>query len=81
MARRFERAKEYTQKYKLSLLPCRYCGGKNVAILSERSIFAPSKDGWTVTCGDCGDCTAFDTSVKRALAKWNSEEWRKVEVG
>lgn len=71
MARRFEKAKEYTEKYKKLLLPCKYCGNTEIVITSERSIFPP-KDCWGVCCTtDKCNCTDIYTSVKRAIKEWN----------
>lgn len=73
MAKRFEKAKEYTEKYKNQLLPCRYCGNTDIRIVSDRTIFpSPSRDGWSVCCStkSC-DCTNVYTSVKKAIEAWN----------
>ena len=71
MARRFEKAKEYTEKYKSVLLPCRICGNKNIVIASDRSIFPP-KDVWNVCCSTYAcDCVCGYTSVKEAVKQWN----------
>lgn len=71
MAKRFERAKAYTKKYKSILLPCRCCGDTDIRITSERTIF-PAKDAWAVGCGTpCCDCTGAYTSVKKAVKRWN----------
>lgn len=71
MAKRFDKAKEYTQKYKSILLPCRWCGNTDIRIVSERTIFDP-KDGWSVCCSTHAcDCTRAYTSVRKAIARWN----------
>lgn len=74
MSKRFEKAKEYTEKYKNKLLPCKYCGNKNILIVSDRTIFPP-KDGWNVCCSthNC-DITATYTSVKEAIKRWNEKQ-------
>lgn len=71
MAKRFEKAIYYTQKYKNDLLPCKYCGNTDIRIVSERTIFPP-KDGWSVCCAthNC-DITGTYTSVKKAIEAWN----------
>lgn len=71
MAKRFEKAKEYTEKYKDILLPCKWCGNNDIRIESDRMIF-PSKDGWSVCCAtrSC-DCTGIYLSVKDAVNRWN----------
>lgn len=71
MAKRFEKAKEYTEKYKSVLLPCRYCHNTDIRIESERTIFNP-RDAWSVTCSTpkC-DCTRAYTSVREAVRVWN----------
>ena len=35
MAKRFEKAKEYTEKYKSELLPCKVCGNTDVRIVIQ----------------------------------------------
>lgn len=39
IAKRFEKAKEYTAKYRGVLSPCRHCGNTDIRIASDRSIF------------------------------------------
>lgn len=72
MAKRFEKAKYYTQKYKSILKPCKYCGNTDIRIVSDRTMFPP-KDGWSVCCmtDKCG-CVGIYTSVKKAIELWNS---------
>ncbi len=72
MAKRFEKAVEYTEKYKSMLLPCKWCGNKDVRIMSDRTILSNPKCGWFVSCQTphC-DCTDTYTSVKKAIEKWN----------
>ena len=71
MARRFEKAKEYTEKYRGVLLPCRHCKNTDIRIVSDRMIF-PAKDGWSVCCATHAcDCTGVYTSVKAAVQRWN----------
>ncbi len=67
MAKRFEKAKYYTEKYKSILNPCKYCGNKDIRIASDT-------DGWSVVCmtKSC-DCTGVYTSVKKAIEVWNSK--------
>lgn len=71
MAKRFEKARKYTEKYKSVLLPCKICGNKNIVISTERTIFPP-KDAWSVNCTtkNC-DCTGIYTRVKKAVNRWN----------
>lgn len=71
MAKRFEKAKAYTEKYKNQLLPCRCCGNTDIRIESERMIFA-ARDGWSVTCSTHAcDCTGVYTKVVDAVKRWN----------
>lgn len=70
MAKRFEKAKEYTAKYKSVLAPCKYCGNTEIIITSERSIFE-NKNLWAVTCITRSCDFAIDSNVKRAIQKWN----------
>lgn len=77
MAKRFEKAKAYTEKYKHLLQPCQYCGNTDVRIASDRtSVIGEGKDGYFVACTTphC-DCTDTFTSVKRAIDKWNSHRY------
>ena len=78
MAKRFEKAMEYTQKYKSVLLPCKWCGNKDVRIMSDKTILSNPKDGWFVSCQTphC-DCTGTYTSVKKAIEKWNENQLKK----
>lgn len=72
MAKRFEKAKEYTEKYASHLLPCKYCGNTNIVIVSDRTIFPKPKDVWGVCCSidKCG-CSGVHTSVRKAIQEWN----------
>lgn len=70
MANRFEKAKQYTEKYKSILKPCKYCKSTNIHIISDRTIFNP-KNVWSVDCADCGDCVYGEPTVKSAVEKWN----------
>ncbi len=72
MAKRFNKAREYTKKYKNKLLPCKYCGSNDIHITTERMVFNDPKNYWCVTCSTpfC-DCTKFYTSVKQAIKSWN----------
>lgn len=74
MANRFDRAKEYTRKYKELLAPCSYCGNEDVRIVSDRMMFPKPRDGWGVACATpkC-DCTAIFASVKDAIMSWNAK--------
>lgn len=72
MAKRFERAKAYTEKYRAVLLPCRYCGNTDIRIVSDRTGLAPSRDGWSVCCQtEKCDCTGTYKSVRDAVNRWN----------
>lgn len=65
MAKRFAKAKYYTEKYKNILKPCKYCENTDVRIASD-------VNGWSVVCmtPKC-DCTKTYTSVKKAIEAWN----------
>lgn len=79
MAKRFEKAKEYTKKYKNVLLPCKWCGNKDINITSERMIFNDNKNYYSVTCSTTNcDCTKFYTSVKDAVIAWNKKQTEKI---
>lgn len=71
MAKRFEKAKQYTERYKTILKPCKNCGSTNIHITSDRTIFDP-KNVWSVNCVDCGNCVCHKSKVKDAVEKWNS---------
>lgn len=73
MAKRFEKAKAYTEKYKSVLLPCRVCGNKDIRIESERTMTpGATKNAWSISCStEKCDCTKTYTSVKAAIARWN----------
>ncbi len=75
MAKRFEDAKRFTEKFKDKILPCRSCGSKNVRVVSERSIF-DSKNVWYIGCCDCPDCGPESTSVRKAIKFWNGDVFR-----
>lgn len=72
MSKRFELAKQYTEKYKSVLKPCRHCGNKDVRIVSDRSCFDSKHNYWSVVCSTpkC-DCTGVFRSVKEAVRQWN----------
>ena len=78
MAKRFEQAKAYTEKYKGKLKPCRFCGNTDIRIASDRdSVIVESgrkryRNVWAVVCStDCCDCTRNYTSVRKAVDRWN----------
>lgn len=74
MAQRYEQAKRYTEKYKNSLLPCRYCGNTNVHIVSERH-FGDNRTYWAVCCQTYAcDCTSDYTKVADAVNRWNEKQ-------
>lgn len=68
MAMRFEKAKEYTRKYKGILGRCKYCGNQDIRI------FSTADNKWFVACmtKSC-DCTGSYTSVKNAIKQWNDK--------
>lgn len=72
MAKRFEKAREYTQKYKPILLPCKECGCEDIKILSDRTIFNP-KNVWSVSCSNCGECVYGFARVNDAVQRWNEK--------
>lgn len=76
MAKRFEKAKAYTEKYKHLLQRCPYCGDTDIRIVSDKtSVWDNPRDGYSVCCTTpCCDCTAVFTSVKKAIAEWNSHK-------
>lgn len=72
MAKRFEKAKYYTEKYKNILLPCKHCGNRKIVIASEKSLLGDNKDYWAVCCSTPAcDCTGDYTSVRAAVNSWN----------
>lgn len=75
MAKRFDKAKEYTEKYKSVLLPCKFCKSKYIVITSDRTIWGKPKNVWSVGCTTpkC-DCVCFYTSVKEAVKAWNERQ-------
>ena len=74
MSKRFEKAKEYTEKYKDLLLPCKYCKSNDIHITSERMVMNDNHNYWCVTCSTMGcDCTKFYTSVNKAIKAWNEK--------
>lgn len=74
MSKRFEQAKRYTEKYRNTLLPCRYCGNTNIHITSERNIFGDRRAYWSVSCETYAcDCTANFTKVVDAVNSWNEK--------
>ncbi len=80
MAKRFEKAKAYTEKYKHLLQPCQYCGNTDIHIVSDKtSVWDKPKDGYSVCCSTpyC-DCTTVFTSVKAAIESWNSHRKRTM---
>lgn len=74
MAKRFEKAKQYTERDKVILQPCKNCGSTNILIIPDtpdRTIFV-SKNVWSVNCVDCGNCVYGKSKVKDVVEKWNS---------
>lgn len=74
MAKRFEKANAYTEKYKHLLQPCQECGNADIHIVSDKmGVIGDSRNGWSVVCTTpCCDCTQPFTSVKKAIEAWNS---------
>lgn len=72
MAKRFDLAKKYTQKYKHLLPPCKYCGNTDIRIVSDRTILVKPRNVWSVCCStpSC-DCTAEFVRVQDAVDAWN----------
>ena len=81
MAKRFEKARAYTEKYKNLLLPCRFCHNPDIRIVSDRGMFPP-RDEWSVVCTTpkC-HCTCGYTSVRAAIAAWNGSASKTDTVG
>lgn len=75
MAKRFEKAIYYTEKYKSILKPCKYCGSKDIHITSERMVMNDPQNYWCVSCSTHAcDCTGFYTSVRKAIERWNEQQ-------
>lgn len=81
MAKRFELASQYTEKYRDKLHPCKYCGNTDIRIVlgrarisSNRTDFCGTKNVWSVVCSTlyC-DCTGEYDSVKEAVDVWNKK--------
>lgn len=80
MARRFEKAKEYTERFKSVLLPCKHCGNTDIRVASDRMMFPKPKDGWSVCCATHAcDSTGVYAKVMEAVNRWN--EMQKCEAG
>ena len=75
MAKRFQDELRYNAKYRSKLLPCKCCGGDDIHICTGRTTFNP-QNVWYVMCNSCLDCTNDFTSVRAAIAHWNSKEFR-----
>ena len=71
MSKRFEKARHYTALYKSYLAPCKYCGNTDIQISSDRGYPDP-KYYWSVNCMTDNCDFTIDTSIRRAIAKWNS---------
>lgn len=77
MSKRYEKSRQYTEKYKNLLLPCRICGNKSINIVIDRMIFL-KKYGYSVCCStDKCDCIGVYLSVKEAVEKWNNMQKEK----
>lgn len=80
MSYRYAKAREYTAKYKGSLLPCPVCGNADVQIGTDR---LSGKYMWSVNCMTWACEYTWDTSLKRAIEKWNllprKKEFQKGE--
>ena len=72
MANRFEKAKEYTQKHKNALLPCKWCHGTDIRINSDRQMFPKPRNVWSVDCS-CGNCVYGLPHIKDAISRWNAQ--------
>lgn len=74
MIKRFEQAKKYTLKYKELLTPCTVCGNTDVRIVSDRELFAPQRNLWSVCCATRAcDCTGSYPRVKEAIEAWQNK--------
>ena len=73
MAKRFEKAIEYTAKYGRLLKPCKYCGDTDIQICSTRTLtFGNSQNAWSVACRTRAcNCTGDYAKVRDAIVRWN----------
>lgn len=80
--KRYEKAKEYTQKYKNVLAPCKYCGNTDIYITSDRAFWGSNKGKnlWSVVCStpNC-DCTKPFSSVRAAITHWNDRHQKSTQ--
>lgn len=67
-----EKAKRYTEMYRGVLHPCKYCGNTDIQIWYDRSVIGPTKYSWTVNCMTPNCDFTLDTSIRRAVEKWNN---------
>lgn len=72
MSKRFELAKQYMEKYKDALRPCKHCGSTDIRVVSDRSCFDSRHNYWSVVCSTpkC-DCTGVFRSVQETVERWN----------
>lgn len=75
MSKRYDLARKYTHKYKNILNPCKYCGNPEIVITTDRGLFV-GKYSWSVNCSTTGCDYVSDTSIKKAVAKWNEKHNR-----
>ena len=73
MAKRFEQAKRYTEKYGALLRACQYCGSNNIQFASDRGMFPPRNE-WSICCQtkNCDFVSGY-TSIKEAITAWNRD--------
>ena len=70
MAKRFEKARQFTEQYKGKLKPCPVCGNTDIQIGSD---ILDGKYMWSVNCMTMYCDYVWDTSIRRAVKKWNEK--------
>ena len=80
MSKVYDLARKYTEKYKDSLQPCKYCGNTEITITRDRGIF-DNRYYWSVNCSTHAcDFTGGHTSIKQAIKTWNDKHSGKGDI-
>lgn len=73
MAIRFQKARQYTEKYRGQFVSCKFCGNTDIRIWTETETFG-GKPYWTVCCmTPCCDAIRVD-KIRDAVRNWNERQ-------
>ena len=79
MSKIYNYLEKQNKKLKNKILPCSYCGNKDIKICIDRAIFKTEKTDYTFYCAcstkNC-DCSANASTPLKAVKLWNEQQTR-----